>query len=1039
MANNNDIFNGHNGYIQYAHKLSENQVNVCTAIDAVTCFSNETLDYLNRSVIQHANNRTNGYELYDLNSSKYQKLQEWHDFQNNQFIDTKWIKISTIGISEEKKPSYYFDILRQILNAFNIPGADLLFLVRVHNGICSINIGFKKHSHIISESEANFLIDQICNFIMVSLPGTQCNVEDNDEGEVSRFMESRYEKEYAITGIPSLNLQNDFPSTIEYLIGGSHTGDLAYLVVARPSSQDDLRKITNSCRDIQGKISSIKNYNISDSRRKGTSSSVQDSSSKGHSTTKFDSQGVSGGLSYIASLSTSYNEGKSNGENSSSTHGISNSISEDESLTLGRSIINVHAEVAANNLLKFGNRIELGQAVGMWNVGCYLFVDEHNLSSPIFVKSLLSGSKSELEPIRLTEISSFVKHERNNNKVVALPFIEPPKLIIGQHSSKLGSSPEVVYHPLGQCFSELTTILTTEELSAMINFPMHSVAGILVRSVPSFGREVIDGKLCQNQLNSSDKLEIGHLVHMGQHFEDNRVCLSKQKLSSHMFVCGTTGSGKSNTIYYLLDKLITDGKKVLIIEPAKGEYKFAFGGRKDFLTFSTNSSVSNLLRINPFSFPQTIHVEEHIERLLDIFNACWPMYAAMPAVLKESINRAYKNCGWDLIESTNEYGLYPTFSDVINELNNYINESHYSSDSKGDYKGALETRLKSLSTGIIGEVFSGEYLSDEALFDSNCIVDLSRLGSTETKSLIMGLLVLKLTEHRISQRDLKKISNNHPLSHITVLEEAHNLLKATNTSQSQESSNLIGKSVEMISSSIAEMRTYGEGFIIADQSPSLLDRSVISNTNTKIIMAMPSKNDREIAGDSIGLTTAQEKEISRMETGYAIVYQKGWQEPVMTKIDYFDKHNPIAFINNKNSKSYQSDAKFLGLLRSSFVNGQLINSSIIEEVLKLSSMDSVKYKMIQHINRYSEDCVLPSILFAEYVGISLFEECEQLYKSADNIGLFNQYIITNLNLIDSYIANNQPYFLSMYIKGCSIIQYRPSVYEIWQQLTNKSE
>ncbi len=89
MANNNDILNGHNGYIQYAHKLSENQVNVCTAIDAITCFSNDTLDYLNRSVIQHANNRTNGYELYDLNSSKYQKLQEWHDFQNNHFIDTK--------------------------------------------------------------------------------------------------------------------------------------------------------------------------------------------------------------------------------------------------------------------------------------------------------------------------------------------------------------------------------------------------------------------------------------------------------------------------------------------------------------------------------------------------------------------------------------------------------------------------------------------------------------------------------------------------------------------------------------------------------------------------------------------------------------------------------------------------------------------------------------------------------------------------------------------------------------------------------------
>ena len=60
------------------------------------------------------------------------------------------------------------------------------------------------------------------------------------------------------------------------------------------------------------------------------------------------------------------------------------------------------------------------------------------------------------------------------------------------------------------------------------------------------------------------------------------------------------------------------------------------------------------------------------------------------------------------------------------------------------------------------------------------------------------------------------------LQHITVLEEAHNLLRRTSTEQSQESSNLQGKSVEMLTNAIAEMRTYGEGFIIADQAPGLL-------------------------------------------------------------------------------------------------------------------------------------------------------------------------------------------------------------------------
>ena len=41
----------------------------------------------------------------------------------------------------------------------------------------------------------------------------------------------------------------------------------------------------------------------------------------------------------------------------------------------------------------------------------------------------------------------------------------------------------------------------------------------------------------------------------------------------HTFITGSTGSGKSNTIYEILDQLDTVGVKFMIIEPAKGEYK----------------------------------------------------------------------------------------------------------------------------------------------------------------------------------------------------------------------------------------------------------------------------------------------------------------------------------------------------------------------------------------------------------------------------------------------------------------------------------
>ena len=132
-----------------------------------------------------------------------------------------------------------------------------------------------------------------------------------------------------------------------------------------------------------------------------------------------------------------------------------------------------------------------------------------------------------------------------------------------------------------------------------------------------------------------------------------------------------------------------------------------------------------------------------------------------------------------------------------------------------------------------------------------------------------------------------------PLKHVTVLEEAHNILRRTQTAQSSESSNLLGKSVEMLANSIAEMRTYGEGFVIADQAPGLMDMAVIRNTNTKIILRLPDLEDRELVGRAAGLNDDQILELSRLKTFVAAVYQNNWLEPVLCNIDTNFKEVPI--------------------------------------------------------------------------------------------------------------------------------------------------
>ena len=268
------------------------------------------------------------------------------------------------------------------------------------------------------------------------------------------------------------------------------------------------------------------------------------------------------------------------------------------------------------------------------------------------------------------------------------------------------------------------------------------------------------------------------------------------------------------------------------------------------------------------------------------------MYAAMPAVLKEAVEKSYEDCGWNLTESTNPYGdnLYPTFADVTRNIRTIIDSSEYDAENKGAYKGALVTRLKSLTNGINGLIFTTEEISAQELFDRKVIVDLSRVGSTETKSLIMGLLVLKLQEHRMTEGHI-----NSPLCHVTVLEEAHNLLKRTSTEQSQDSGNLLGKSVEMLANAIAEMRTYGEGFIIADQAPGLLDLSVIRNTNTKIIMRLPDQDDRELVGRAANLNDDQITELARLPVGVAAVYQNNWIEPVLCQVERYENEKKFEY------------------------------------------------------------------------------------------------------------------------------------------------
>lgn len=666
------------------------------------------------------------------------------------------------------------------------------------------------------------------------------------------------------------------------------------------------------------------------------------------------------GASITRSESISNSTSNTFGESRSNTSGTSTakSAGRTQTSTFGSSIteglsqgttLTAHDKSVEDMLSRIDKqivRIDEFESLGMYECAAYFLADERHTAdiAAATYKALMSGENSgvEISAVNTWGVNDGIKTEMIKKYVTN--FIHP----IFKYNNEIEVTP--------------AAMVSGNELAIHLGLPRKSVCGLPVIEHADFGKEVVK----YSGENPGFSVTLGNIFHMGSTYR-NEVKISGKDLAMHTLVTGSTGSGKSNTIYEILDQVTHKGAKFMVIEPAKGEYKHVFGNRVDVSVFGTNPHYSALLKINPFAFPEKIHVLEHIDRLIEIFNVCWPMYAAMPAVLKDALLTSYEDCGWDLVDSVNQNGVkvYPTFIDLQEALTDVIKDSSYSQEIKGNYVGALITRVNSLTNGLNAQIFTADEVDNADLFDENVIVDLSRIGSPETKALIMGTLIMRLNEYRMSEAKVM----NELFKHVTVLEEAHNILKRTSTDQNPENPSLTGKAVEMLSNAIAEMRTYGEGFIIVDQSPGAVDISAVRNTNTKIIMRLPEKNDRYLAGKASGLRDEQLEEIAKLPKGVAVVYQNDWVEPVLCKIRQYDsneseyKYSPDGYV-----EKVMRDARkniLLLLLQGRVDAPVVIDVGIIKEnlnKLNLSAKDKLiiigllkEYEQYNKLSLWSDD------------------------------------------------------------------------------------
>lgn len=690
----------------------------------------------------------------------------------------------------------------------------------------------------------------------------------------------------------------------------------------------------------------------SESVAKSVSNSVTEGLSKtvgktvGKSFSKNIGKAISKTATTTSGVFSSLSLGGNFGMNFARSSNVSATVGKGESIT--QTYENFNIKHTLEYLEKQMKRLDECTALGMWDFAAYVLSEDINVANNVAHSylAITQGEESYMSQAAINMWRGDTNEEGDYAEEICNYLKELRHPVFGLNPVITESDRDFNVYP---SMVTATTSLSGKELAYSLNFPQKSISGLPVIECTEFGRNVVT---YERVVDRSERMNLGNIYHMN-HEEISPVWLAKQSFASHVFITGSTGTGKSNTVYQILNEVRDSGVKFLVIEPAKGEYKHIFGNDEGVSVYGTNPSVTELLKINPFSFPEQIHVLEHIDRLVEIFNVCWPMYAAMPAVLKEAVERSYEDCGWDLATSVNLYAgnLYPSFKDVCRNIKDIIDSSEYDNENKGAYKGSLLTRLKSLTTGLNGMIFTSEELTGQELFDKNVIVDLSRVGATETKSLLMGMLVLKLQEYRMANF----AGVNSELKHLTVLEEAHNLLKRTSTEQSSDSANLLGKSVEMISNAIAEMRTYGEGFIIADQAPGLLDLATIRNTNTKIIMRLPDQGDRELVGKAASLNEDQIIELAKLPRGVAAVYQNEWIQAVLCKVKKADTDEKLYEYQTSERKNVELDNEDCLYIATLLSKGEEISKEIIMKelkplVFKLPVEDSVKVKILKWIS-----------------------------------------------------------------------------------------
>jgi len=440
---------------------------------------------------------------------------------------------------------------------------------------------------------------------------------------------------------------------------------------------------------------------------------------------------------------------------------------------------------------------------------------------------------------------------------------------------------------------------STELIAALSRPPEREMPGIRLALRPDFD-------IAQEPVAGREAIDVGEILDRSRR-PAGPLVLPLDSLNRHVFVSGATGSGKSQTVRTLLEAATRAGIPWLVVEPAKAEYRLmaarlaGIGGGIP----GTDAVISEVVRIRPGESDaiaaglnplepapdedgRRFPLQTHADLVKALFIASFRSDEPFPQVLSAALTRVYEDAGWDLAlaepVAADANPSYPNLADLQRAAIRIVQEVGYSQRITDDVLGFIKVRLSSLRLGTTGRFLQGGHQLDFGkLLRTNAVLEIEDVGDDSDKAFLMGTVLIRLVEHlRMVNRG--KPSGPAGLRHLTVIEEAHRLLRRPEAPGSGASGGAAAHAVEMFAGLLAEIRAYGEGLIIAEQIPDRLIQDVIKNTAVKITHRLPAADDRDAVGATMNMTQAQNRFLVTLKPGEAAVFADGMDFPLLAQM-----------------------------------------------------------------------------------------------------------------------------------------------------------